>query len=723
MKSRVRVILLSMSFVLIVFLIFLSSRQGLSNQEMGSFQLLLFVAININIILLVFVFYQILRNLMRLFYERKDKSILGFNLKTKLIITFVILSLPATVFHLFASSLISSTFESWLTGQHQTTVDNAKYLQEVYEENIRVFMENQSELLENRLLNAGDQKQFPVILDQTLNTPLQVGISLYDSSHHLIFQHLPTPLVQQTWIPLSVEEWIKVDQMIHFWQIDQQKESFLYRKLRNFVFQQQNYTLEIFYPTSKKFTSAVEEIVGQEEKIQFLSNSKDLIDRYYLIIFAFMTLLIIFAATYSAYYLARGVVQPIEQLAAGTERVAAGELGYQIQAQDELSWDKDFGTLIQSFNLMSTELLESRVALENTTKNLRESNNTLEANTRFMELILERIQTGILSLDIEGRLNTLNPSARTLLQIKEGTYLHRHYSEIVEQESLELLNLMFEQLKTVGRNSVMQDLNILKENTPLHIACTLLNLKNRENQIVGHVVVLENITEMERYERVRAWREVARRVAHEIKNPLTPIQLSAERIRRKYLESIEEPQVLDRSVSIIIHEVEQMKKMVQEFSNFARLPESNLQMGHIHQVLEETMHLYAEGISDQITIQMQPGQNIPQFPLDKAQLRRVFINLIDNAIASMTAGKITLRTYYHQELQICVVEVEDTGTGISPYLLPRIFEPYTTTKDHGTGLGLTIVSQIVSDHKGYIRSQNIQPHGTLFTIEFPIDKK
>ncbi|MBT6614047.1 MAG: GHKL domain-containing protein, partial [Deltaproteobacteria bacterium] len=247
----------------------------------------------------------------------------------------------------------------------------------------------------------------------------------------------------------------------------------------------------------------------------------------------------------------------------------------------------------------------------------------------------------------------------------------------------------------------------------------LFQLKNPQREQLGKLLVVDDFTEIDRSTRASAWREVARRIAHEIKNPLTPIQLSTQRIRRKYLEVIDDSEMLDSCTSTIIKEVNGLKKMVNEFSKFARLPEISPSPNNINRILENVSDLFKQGLPPLIKINLTTDPTIPETLLDAEQMKRVFTNLIDNAVAAITgAGKIDLISSYAKELKMVSVKVVDTGSGIPAEMLHRIFDPYVTTKKDGTGLGLAIVQQIISDHDGFIRLQN-NDSGTTFTIELP----
>ena len=709
--------------LLLIVLVLFSMQKGYSVLEHSGSQLMVFVAINVNIVLLAIVFYLIARNLLKLSYERR-RHVLGVNLKTKLITSFIILSLPAMGFHLFASYFIATNLESWLKGQQESVIQSAQNVSDAYHQNLRKTMELQHLIWANYLIES--KGEFSAI--KPLKN-IEADVSIYSEDQELLHQWMQNEISQTYWTAPSLNEWYQIKSNKQIWFTKELEDRIIYRHITPVSYENKQLFLEIFYPASPYSSSAISEIISQGHNTRFLTESEDLVRGYYLIIFLLMTLFIIFVATWLAFYLARGFVQPIEDLALATQRVSEGELGFQVKLQGPL--DKDFALLMKSFNSMSRDLLEHQIALNKTTSNLQESHRTLESQIRFVELVLENITTGVMSLDVEGHIEILNHSAKQMLQLKPGGDTGRHYRDVLEEESLKQFEEMVEQIKSDKERSISRNLIVHKKDGPVEVSATLLVLQNSEGKSAGMVCVYNNITEIQRLQRARAWREVARRIAHEIKNPLTPIQLSAERINRKYAGEVSDDVALHQSTQTIINEVQHLKRMVSEFSNFAKIPESNPQISDLNQIIMNTLHLFHENLPARITLTTDLSESLPQLPLDSEQIRRVIINLVDNSISSIekkgtlsrifNQGKIIIRTRHVPDLNIICMDVEDNGTGIAPEISDQLFEPYTTTKEHGTGLGLTIVSQTISDHNGFTRFRNLETGGVCFTIELPVN--
>ena len=709
--------------LLLIVLVLFSMQKGFSVLEHSGSQLMVFVAINVNIVLLAIVFYLIARNLLKLSYERR-RHVLGVNLKTKLITSFIILSLPAMGFHLFASYFIATNLESWLKGQQESVIQSAQNVSDAYHQNLRKTMELQHLIWANYIIES--KGEFSAI--KPLKN-VEANVSIYSEDQELLHQWMQNEISHTYWTAPSLNEWYQIKSNKQIWFTKELEDRIIYRHITPVSYENKQLFLEIFYPASPYSSNAISEIISQGHNTRFLTESEDLVRGYYLIIFLLMTLFIIFVATWLAFYLARGFVQPIEDLALATQRVSEGELGFQVKLQGPL--DKDFALLMKSFNSMSRDLLEHQIALNKTTSNLQDSHRTLESQIRFVELVLENITTGVMSLDVEGHIEILNHSAKQMLQLKPGVDTGRHYRDVLEEESLQQFEEMVEQIKADKERSISQNLIVHKKDGPVEVSATLLVLQNSEGKSAGMVCVYNNITEIQRLQRARAWREVARRIAHEIKNPLTPIQLSAERINRKYAGEVSDDVALHQSTQTIINEVQHLKRMVSEFSNFAKIPESNPQISDLNQIIMNALHLFHENLPARISLTTDLSESLPQLPLDSEQIRRVIINLVDNSISSIekkgtlsrifNQGKITIRTRHVPDLNIICMDVEDNGTGIAPEISDQLFEPYTTTKEHGTGLGLTIVSQTISDHNGFTRFRNLETGGVCFTIELPVN--
>jgi len=427
-----------------------------------------------------------------------------------------------------------------------------------------------------------------------------------------------------------------------------------------------------------------------------------------------ITILLLLATTWTALYLSKQVTIPIQALAVATEEVSRGNFDYRVEvpARDELA------TLVDSFNQMTAQLGESRRSLEQAVTELR-------ARRRWMEAILESIPTGVLTLSADRRLLGANPTARQLLghPLAEGTTLEACLGE----ETAHACQALFQDAARAGYAAAPMDLRF--PDRIAHMAVSISALRGGPGE--GFVLVLDDLTDLFKAQKAAAWQEVAQRIAHEIKNPLTPIQLSADRIRR-YLEHAEEVDPAERErfrgliaqcAGLITQEVHSLKSLVDEFSRFARFPMAAPVPTRMNDVVEGTLALYSESMNGiQLSAELAP--DLPPVPADPGLLRRVLINLIENAkeaVSGASNKEILVRTRSLAPHAAVELSVSDTGPGISPENKERLFLPFFSTKSDGMGLGLAIVSRIVAEHRGRIRVEDNQPAGARFIIELPTE--
>jgi two-component system nitrogen regulation sensor histidine kinase NtrY len=435
------------------------------------------------------------------------------------------------------------------------------------------------------------------------------------------------------------------------------------------------------------------------------------------LLLAFSVVLVL--ALWMGFRLAKGVTGPIRALAEGTAEVARGNLDVRVQA----TTDDEVGFLVESFNQMTADLHSARTGLERQATEL-------ERRRRYMEIVLGNIGAGVVSVDPEGRISTINPSAQRYLAIPAGTgLLGQRLADVANRpELLEEIEELSEQLRPGLRESIRRQLQVRLSDDVATLFVTLTIMHDEAGEPLGTVVVFDDYSQLVKVQRMAAWREVARRIAHEIKNPLTPIQLSAQRIRRRFRARLaddpSEAKIFDECLDAITSQVDSLKLLVDEFSNFARLPTATPAPDDLNRIVTEAVASYAG--TEQVTFVTELDPELPIVEVDREQMRRVLTNLIDNAVAAVRrcgqAGRVELRSLYDAALQSVRLEVSDDGDGIRAEDRRRVFEPYFSTTEKGTGLGLAIVSRIVADHRGYIRVQDNEPKGTRFVIELPVPR-
>jgi two-component system nitrogen regulation sensor histidine kinase NtrY len=415
------------------------------------------------------------------------------------------------------------------------------------------------------------------------------------------------------------------------------------------------------------------------------------------------------------FYLAKRITRPVQMLSVAAREIAQGRYDQHIEheAADE------FGSMIEAFNAMAAELASSRRRLERAAVDLERKNREVEARRRYIETILERVATGVISIDPAGRIGTVNAAAMRLLDIDAGIIGHAAV-DVFRRADLAPINGVLDQAARAKHDAFAQEVAVVREGRERHIAAAVTRLTGTAGDYEGSVLVLDDVTPLIRAQKVAAWREVARRLAHEIKNPLTPIQLSAERMRRK-LSALDAPlsDLVQECTTTIIGEVESLKSLVDEFSQFARMPAPRAVPADLHQLLNDALALY-DGLFAEMTFERQFADAVPQVRVDPEQMRRVIINLVDNAIeASDRKGTVCIETAHDPANSVVRVTVADDGPGIPPAEREKLFLPYYSTKGRGSGLGLAIVRRIVAEHGGSIEVTENVPRGTRFTIELP----
>ncbi len=452
------------------------------------------------------------------------------------------------------------------------------------------------------------------------------------------------------------------------------------------------------------------------EDYRQIRTQKGLIKRVYLLVFALITLVVLFSVTWIGLYLARRITDPIQTLLQGTREVSSGNLDYRVKAEA----DDELGILVESFNRMTAELKTGKETIEKRNVELSASNRELVERRRYIETLLNSVTVGVLSCDREGRVTTVNRAARLLLDLDQGPDpVGRPLAALLPPEGRGALEDLMAEVFVGGGQSAARGLELLIGGKTRALAASATSLRDEAGEPLGAILVLEDLTDLMRAQKIAAWREVARRLAHEIKNPLTPIQLSAERIRKKYAEkSGDLDDIVEEGTAAIVREVATLKNLVDEFTRFARLPAPNPVAVRLQEVIAASLSLY-NGMHSKVTIREICDPDLPRVLLDPDQMKRVLVNLLDNAVEALGGrGTVTIEARRDPSGSVRL-EVADDGPGIREEDRDRLFLPYFSTKKKGTGLGLAIVHRIVTDHHGRIRVEDNKPRGARFVIELP----
>ncbi|MBI3932850.1 MAG: PAS domain-containing protein [Acidobacteria bacterium] len=458
------------------------------------------------------------------------------------------------------------------------------------------------------------------------------------------------------------------------------------------------------------------EVQERYDKFRKAQAFREPIKAVYLSLYLFPALLILFGAVWLSLYLARRITVPLRLVAEGAERIAAGERGVRV---DFPAGNDEFAALIASFNRMSERLARSEEEVEHSRAGLQRKNEELEERRRLMETVLETVGTGVAVVDAESTVTAVNAAACRLLGVDAEIVGRRAEEALTGPGRGEILSLVQRLLSgRTGRQE--REVQLPSRGRDRHLAVTVVPLPGPPGAPPGAVLVLDDLTPLMRAQKVAAWGEVARKLAHEIKNPLTPIQLSAQRIRKAHLKSAPDfEKVVAECTASIVQEVDALKNLVDEFAQFARLPAANLVPSSLHDVVDQALSLY-DGLFADVRFDRRYAPDLPALRLDADQMKRVVINLVDNAIeATGRKGSVVISTEYDREQGRVRLGVADDGPGIRPEDRDKLFVPHFSTKKRGSGLGLAIVSRIVQEHHGVIRLEDNVPRGARFVVEFP----
>ena len=727
-KRRERYIIIAL-FLIIIPLSYL----GIKASDLGldlpvSSSILIFALINLNVILLLLLLYLTTRNLVKLLFERR-KGIMGAKLRTKLVLAFVTLTLiPTTIIFLASVGFISVSIEYWFSLPIERSLNRSlevgkAYYNRVAEETLGHgnsmgrLITYHGYMLVNRKDNLEkfiDEKRIEYRLAsiKVFSQEMTLRGSSQDEQMDLSAYKDPAENLLRKSYEEGTDAW-EIQSLPHGDFVSGIVPIFSRTESKAVV---GLVVLGKFIPGA--FVTRLRAISKGLEEFKQLKMMKQPIKTWYWIFLSIATLLIIFVSVWFGFYLSKQITVPIQELAEGTNRIASGDYDFFIdsEAKDEI------GVLVNSFNRMTLDLKKSKQQLEEAHGELVHSNIELDQRRRYMEIVLVNVAAGVVSADAEGRILTINKSAERILKISAKDIMGQNYKDVIGRDYVEVVEEFVRERSLFHQGILERQVKLSVKNKTLTLLVVLNVLRDDRGKYLGLVAVFEDVTSMERAQRMAAWREVARRIAHEVKNPLTPIQLSAQRLKKRYGSKLaqEDGKVFEECTNMIINQVEELKRLVNEFSTFARLPAPSLKPHSIAEIIDESMSLYREA-QKTVKIVFHSSDEVPITKVDKQQLKRAMINLLDNAMDAVEGeGEVVIDLSLDREQDVVRIEVSDNGKGIPPEHKVRLFEPYFSTKKQGTGLGLAIVNTIITDHNGSIRVQDQEPRGTKFIIELPV---
>ena len=724
-RKRERYIIIAVAAAIFILTYIESHISNIGSNIPTATNVIVFGLINVNIILLILLVFLILRNFVKLIFERQSK-IIGSRLRTRLIVAFVGLSIVPTFLLFFVViGFINKSIDGWFGIRVEESLRESLELGKNYYKDTSDKMVAYANQVGIKITEEGlaqDEDKLRIYLEKKMAETGVSSIEVFSAARQRIGYTIATH-VTQNMVPETSTE--------HIVDVFKGNVSSFTQTLENGdvtrgvfpVFSADRKTVlgavVVSYYVSRSLIAKMKQISTAFESYKQLKILKTPLKASYFTTLLIVTLVIVFFAIGIGRYIAKEITVPIQQLAYGTNEIANGNLDYRIgiEAKDEI------GVLVNSFNKMTGDLKATKTGIEEANRDLKKTNTELEQRRRYMEIVLSNVAAGVISIDKFGNVTTINRIAEELLGLVPGMVLGKNYKDMLRPKDEDFLNAMITEMKGRGIENLERHIQIDLKGKVMPVLLNLTILKDDGGEYLGIVAVLEDLSNLLKTQRMVAWKEVAQRIAHEVKNPLTPIQLSAQRLSKRYKErfSGDEAQVFDECTRTIIKQVDELKTLVNEFSNFARMPSANPAPNNMNDIIKEAAALYS-GVSKKISFSLNLDEKLPLLEVDRDQMKRVIINLLDNAIVSIEgSGMIILETYYDKEYKIARIEVADTGCGIPEEDKPRLFEPYFSTKKSGTGgLGLVIVSDIIADHRGYIRVKDNIPKGTRFVIELPV---
>ncbi|MEE9591515.1 MAG: ATP-binding protein, partial [Thermodesulfobacteriota bacterium] len=658
-----------------------------------------------------------------LYFETKSKMV-GSKLSTKLILAFVGLSIVPTLLLFFvAVGFINKSIEGWFGIRVEDSLrESLELAQNYYKDTsdrtfsgarqIAVRIEREGMLLDEHRLRSFIEDKRAFMDLSTVEVFPETGIKT---------AYTIAPRVNQNMVPaVSPETIAEALKGNAFSFVKTMEVGDVVRGVSPITSNEGKVIGAVVasYYVPRSLLDKMKEISATFESYKQQKILKNPVKISYFTILLLVTVVIIFFAIWIGRYVAKEITGPIHELAEGTYAVASGNLDYRIDVESS----DEIGLLVKSFNRMTEDLKASKSGLEEANLDLRGKNIELDRRRRYVEIVLGNVPAGVISIDKAGRITAINKVAEEILGVEDKTVVEKAYKDVLRQSESEMLRDMIKEINDLGVEALERQIRVQLREKTITILVNLTVLKDERGNYLGVVVVLDDLTHLLKTQRMAAWKEVARRIAHEVKNPLTPIQLSAQRLRKKYMKKFsDDGKVFDECTSTIIRQVEELKILVNEFSNFARMPSAEPTPNNLNAIVKETMALYESGHRN-IVFHPILDEALPIVEVDREQMKRALINLIDNSITSINSeGEISIETHFDRTLMIARIEVADNGCGILKEDKSRLFEPYFSTKKSGTGLGLTIVGNIVADHNGYIRIKDNIPRGTRVVIELPIE--
>jgi len=697
-------ILIAVTVLLVLALTLIEGNMASSVSNMPLLgNVIVFIVINVNILLIVFLLFLISRNFFKLFLERKQ-NVLGSRIRYRLVVTFLVFSLiPMVLFFFLSYKLTTSSINRWIGKQVGEGLKGSASV-------AREYISEQESLLREFLLRGRERAREgkKIVEEEGVSLP-EILVTVEEGRSEYLRGTGEEGGAEFT-------AYLEKDPVDDFGIHTEGPYTYGFAKMKGGgrIVARKEIPGEVF-----RNMESISSAYRSYSQVRLLN---DPIKATNLGILILVTLLIIFTNTWIGFYLAKDFSIPLKKLAEGTEKLSSAREPVEIEYES----DDEFGLLVTSFNRMGKEIITSRRELEKLNRELTSSYYDLSSKAELIEAIITGISTGVLTIDKSGRVSMMNHVARKILEVEgpvEGVAYRELFSQEIYEEIRREAGTLVPGVKETTEKNVRIDLH--GELKDLIVRTTIL--KTADGQYQGTVVTIDDITRIRKMQEISAWREMARRVAHEIKNPLTPIKLSAQRLKKKFSGRLEgEDKLFSECVDTIISEVNTIGNLVDEFYRFARMPGMKKERGDIVSLVKQITANYGE-LYPAIQFLVHVNGTVPEFEYDMAKMKMVFVNLLENSLWAVKEkggdGKISFSLDTESSGEVVRVAVEDNGVGIKDEEREKIFDLYYSNRDGGKGVGLSVVKIIMSEHGGKVFASEGKKGGSRIVLELPVKRR
>ena len=683
-----------------------------SEEDSFASNILVFFLVNLNIMALLVLIVMVGRNVVKLIFERR-RGILGAKLRSRLMGAFVLIAcIPMVLSFIVASGLINEAMEGWFSTQIESAVTSSMTIARQYVSGVKVSVKAAAERVKidlvNRATNADSLSGLRGHLENLRNLNDLYAIKILSKSGESLLESVHPAAVVESFAepPLDQEALRNAARGEDSLRIEELGASQFVR----YYTQLRSHIMVISFRMDPDIVHAQGVVNDSFNEYEQLKSFKHPLKSNFFLTLGLFNLTTLFGAIWVAFFVSKQITGPIQRLAEGTRSVARGNYDFELKP----TRDDEIGFLVNSFNQML--------------RDLRSSRDEAEHRGVLIETILANLAVGVVALDNQKRVTTVNSAAGALLQVDHINFVPgAPLSELLRPQDLANIAPL---LKALAPDNGKSSTSIAEVETRIEsggreliVVATAGRIISGEGAHLGYVLLLDDVTELSRSQHLAAWRDVARRIAHEIKNPLTPLQLSAQRLE-KLMKGSEHASSVEESTRSIVEHVEIIKRLANEFSEYGRMPTAQFIPTDLTTLLTNTVQSFTAEHQD-LTFGLTVEEKIPEMLLDPEQIRGVFRNILNNAVAAIRSynisenGEVLAKLNFDRKTMRAVIEFADNGPGVPASDKNRIFEPYFTTKKGGTGLGLAIVSTVISDHQGEVRVFDKQPHGTRIVITLP----